>query len=167
MITQQASLLLLNAGTSPWHHHGIWSQLKTSISEEGVVGLYRGCTPTLLGILPYAGLKFYVYQALKHEYRAWIASQSSQEPPEKTTSDVSSAMSGQAAATSVQSFNAEPITAAVQDGATDQQGQQQGSLPQPPAAANQKLPIHVTLVFGGVAGLAAQTVTYPLVSLCG
>ena len=35
------------------------------VRTEGVSGLYRGITPTLLGIVPYAGLKFYVYQSLK------------------------------------------------------------------------------------------------------
>ena len=34
------------------------------------MGLYRGIGPTVVGILPYAGLKFYVYQSLKQQYRA-------------------------------------------------------------------------------------------------
>lgn len=38
--------------------------------EEGTLGLYRGIGPTLAGILPYAGLKFYVYQSLKQYYWA-------------------------------------------------------------------------------------------------
>ncbi|XP_048228046.1 mitochondrial carrier protein CoAc1 isoform X2 [Ricinus communis] len=33
--------------------------------EGGVRALYRGVGPTLTGILPYAGLKFYVYEELK------------------------------------------------------------------------------------------------------
>jgi len=46
-------------------------------------------------------------------------------------------------------------------------GQLQGSAPQQQQQSpeqQQKLPIGVTLLFGGVAGLVAQTVTYPLVS---
>ncbi|GMH44309.1 hypothetical protein BSKO_12243 [Bryopsis sp. KO-2023] len=39
------------------------------LKKEGVLGLYRGVGPTLLGILPYAGLKFYIYQTLKQRYR--------------------------------------------------------------------------------------------------
>lgn len=37
-------------------------------AAPGVLGLYRGVGPTLAGILPYAGLKFYVYQGLKQAY---------------------------------------------------------------------------------------------------
>ncbi|CAD7703951.1 unnamed protein product [Ostreobium quekettii] len=71
------------------------------VQQEGIIGLYRGIGPTLLGILPYAGIKFYVYQSLKRHYR-----------------------------------NARP---------------QEG-----------RLPIHVMLTFGGIAGLVGQTATYPL-----
>lgn len=39
------------------------------LRREGIVGLYSGIGPTLWGILPYAGIKFYVYQALKQNYR--------------------------------------------------------------------------------------------------
>lgn len=43
--------------------------LAGTVRQEGVLGLYRGIGPTLCGILPYAGLKFYVYQSLKQQYR--------------------------------------------------------------------------------------------------
>ena len=43
--------------------------LAATLREEGVRGLYRGIGPTMCGILPYAGLKFYVYQTLKQRYR--------------------------------------------------------------------------------------------------
>ena len=48
---------------------GIVGVLTATVRAEGLGGLYRGIGPTLLGILPYAGLKFYVYQSLKAEYR--------------------------------------------------------------------------------------------------
>ena len=35
------------------------------LKEKGVGGLYAGLTPTLLEILPYAGLQFGLYDALK------------------------------------------------------------------------------------------------------
>lgn len=50
---------------------GIVGVLAETVRAEGVLGLYRGIGPTMLGILPYAGLKFYVYQSLKAEYRRW------------------------------------------------------------------------------------------------
>ena len=43
----------------------ILGMLQMVLRTEGVLGLYRGISPTILGILPYAGLKFYVYQSLK------------------------------------------------------------------------------------------------------
>ncbi len=46
-------------------HATIRSVLHRTYLEEGLRGLYRGATPTLLGILPYSGLKFYAYQTLK------------------------------------------------------------------------------------------------------
>lgn len=36
---------------------GILQQLGRTFQEGGVAGLYRGMAPTLVGILPYAGLK--------------------------------------------------------------------------------------------------------------
>lgn len=46
----------------------IRQMLLKTLKTEGVLGLYSGIVPTLLGILPYAGLKFYVYNVLKQEY---------------------------------------------------------------------------------------------------
>ena len=40
----------------------IRSMLATTFHREGLRGLYHGIGPTLVGIVPYAGLKFYVYQ---------------------------------------------------------------------------------------------------------
>ncbi len=42
--------------------------IASTLKQEGFLGLYRGIGPTLAGILPYAGLKFYVYQSLKQYY---------------------------------------------------------------------------------------------------
>lgn len=33
--------------------------------EEGLKTLYRGFTPTMLGVIPYAGLSFFTYETLK------------------------------------------------------------------------------------------------------
>ena len=35
------------------------------IKDEGIVSLYRGLTPTLLGVIPYAGTSFFTYETLK------------------------------------------------------------------------------------------------------
>lgn len=33
--------------------------------EEGLKTLYQGFTPTILGVVPYAGLSFFTYETLK------------------------------------------------------------------------------------------------------
>ncbi|XP_047322073.1 mitochondrial carrier protein CoAc1 [Impatiens glandulifera] len=58
-----------SGSSRPVHHQpaysGIKNVLKTVYNEKGVRGLYRGVGPTMIGILPYAGLKFYIYEELK------------------------------------------------------------------------------------------------------
>lgn len=46
-------------------YDGIKDVLRSVYKEGGMRGLYRGVGPTLIGILPYAGLKFYIYEELK------------------------------------------------------------------------------------------------------
>lgn len=40
------------------------------VHAEGVVGLFRGLTPTLLGIVPYAGISFGTFHTIKEEYKS-------------------------------------------------------------------------------------------------
>lgn len=87
----------------------IRSVLAETVRIEGPAGLYRGIGPTLLGIVPYAGSKFFLYQTMKQKY--W----SLQQPPGL------------------------------------------GQVEEP-----HKLPVWLMLSFGGVAGVVAQTMTYPL-----
>ncbi|XP_074268204.1 mitochondrial carrier protein CoAc1 [Silene latifolia] len=46
---------------------GIRDVFRKVYNEGGARGLYRGVGPTLVGILPYAGLKFYIYEELKRK----------------------------------------------------------------------------------------------------
>lgn len=59
----------LNYGVKSNHtrpaYNGIRDVLRSVYKEGGIRGLYRGVGPTLTGILPYAGLKFYIYEELK------------------------------------------------------------------------------------------------------
>ena len=38
---------------------------RSIIRDEGLLSLYRGLTPTLLGVIPYAGTSFFTYETLK------------------------------------------------------------------------------------------------------
>lgn len=40
------------------HYSGIWNAIYVSAKEEGFVALFKGMTPTLLGAVPYEGIKF-------------------------------------------------------------------------------------------------------------
>jgi hypothetical protein len=44
---------------------GLGDAIKTMYAKEGVSGFYRGVTPTLLGILPYAGIAFAANDTLR------------------------------------------------------------------------------------------------------
>lgn len=68
--------LARKAGSAAHKHASstIRGELANILSQDGVRGLYYGVSPTLMGILPYAGLKFYVYQSLKQAYRSRFTS---------------------------------------------------------------------------------------------
>ena len=87
----------------------LFRDVRAVFRAEGVRGLYGGMTPTLLGIVPYAGISFATFETLKSRY-------------------------GEARAGPARDANA--------------------NEPEMPAA--------LRLLFGGVAGLFAQSVTYPL-----
>ncbi|KAF8677961.1 hypothetical protein HU200_046318 [Digitaria exilis] len=62
--SDQLSRALKRASPQPTYG-GIMSVFRGVYSEGGMQALYRGVGPTLMGILPYAGLKFYIYEGLK------------------------------------------------------------------------------------------------------
>lgn len=93
--------------------HSIRGVVFSTLRNEGVRGLYHGIGPSLYGILPYAGLKFFVYQHLKQACLYQINK-------EKSVSQLTS------------------------------------------ASERMRLPVPLMLICGGMAGLIAQTLTYPL-----
>ncbi|KAG6772081.1 hypothetical protein POTOM_023477 [Populus tomentosa] len=46
-------------------YKGIRDCFSKTLTESGLRGLYRGVAPSLYGIFPYAGLKFYFYEEMK------------------------------------------------------------------------------------------------------
>ncbi|XP_062219142.1 mitochondrial carrier protein CoAc1-like [Phragmites australis] len=62
--SDQLSRTLKRTNAQPTYG-GIRDVFRGVYSEGGVRALYRGVGPTLMGILPYAGLKFYIYEGLK------------------------------------------------------------------------------------------------------
>lgn len=51
------------------HYEGLGHAFQTAYKEEGLLAMYRGMAPTLLGILPYAAISFYTYDSIKARYR--------------------------------------------------------------------------------------------------
>lgn len=50
---------------SPNQYRGIFHALRTVFVEEGPRGLYKGWLPSVIGVIPYVGLNFAIYESLK------------------------------------------------------------------------------------------------------
>lgn len=64
--------------------------------EEGLKTLYRGFTPTILGVIPYAGLSFFTYETLK-KLHADHSGKSQPSPPERLLFGACAGLIGQSA----------------------------------------------------------------------
>ena len=53
------------AGLLVQKNRGVWATISHIIKHEGYKGLFRGLTPTMIGAIPYEGVKFGVYDVLK------------------------------------------------------------------------------------------------------
>ncbi|KAA3460104.1 mitochondrial adenine nucleotide transporter ADNT1-like isoform X1 [Gossypium australe] len=58
-------MLYLQTEMSPRHYRGIFHALTTVLREEGPRALYKGWLPSVIGVVPYVGLNFAVYESLK------------------------------------------------------------------------------------------------------
>lgn len=58
------------AAAAAHRRHSIVGMLSSTLRTEGLRGMYHGIGPSLYGILPYAGLKFYMYQHLKGRFHS-------------------------------------------------------------------------------------------------
>ncbi|KAG4950938.1 hypothetical protein AAZX31_16G025400 [Glycine max] len=50
---------------SPYQYRGMFHALSTVLREEGARALYKGWLPSVIGVIPYVGLNFAVYESLK------------------------------------------------------------------------------------------------------
>ncbi|KAK4741233.1 hypothetical protein SAY87_024821 [Trapa incisa] len=57
--------LTVQTEKSPRQYRGIFHALSTVLKEEGPRALYRGWLPSVIGVVPYVGLNFAVYESLK------------------------------------------------------------------------------------------------------
>ena len=55
-------------------YHGIYDVFKRAALSKGVkYSLYRGLTPAMLGVVPYTGASFHIYELFKTRYFAQAA----------------------------------------------------------------------------------------------
>ncbi|GAB2217436.1 hypothetical protein Droror1_Dr00000627 [Drosera rotundifolia] len=50
---------------SPYQYRGIFHAMSTILRQEGPRALYKGWVPSVIGVVPYVGLNFAVYESLK------------------------------------------------------------------------------------------------------
>ena len=55
-----------------YRYRNVYNVLTQTVREGGI---WRGITPTLLGVIPYAGTSFFTYETLKHEYQTQYSTQ--------------------------------------------------------------------------------------------
>ena len=129
---------------SPSKPATVRSVLRATVAQHGLRGLYCGIGPTLAGILPYAGLKFYVYQSAKHAHSSNAAAASSDDGGRGGGGGGGGGGQG-----------GEGKEGEGKEGEGPGERGSSSSSPRRPSVA-------VTLAFGAAAGLVAQTATYPL-----
>ncbi|XP_057289735.1 calcium-binding mitochondrial carrier protein SCaMC-2-A-like [Hydractinia symbiolongicarpus] len=59
-------------------YNGIYDCARTVMKTDGIRGFYRGMTPALLGMIPYAGIDLCIYETMKNN---WINSYSGERKP--------------------------------------------------------------------------------------
>lgn len=57
--------LTVQTESSPRQYRGIFHALSSVLREEGFRALYKGWLPSVIGVVPYVGLNFAVYESLK------------------------------------------------------------------------------------------------------
>lgn len=72
--------LTVQTDDSPTRYRGMLHAATTIVKEEGPRALYKGWLPSVIGVVPYAGLNFAVYESLKD----WIAKKNIEGPGESS-----------------------------------------------------------------------------------
>ncbi|KAF6134475.1 hypothetical protein GIB67_034889 [Kingdonia uniflora] len=57
--------ITVQTNSSPYQYKGMVDALSTVLREEGFRALYKGWLPSVIGVVPYVGLNFAVYESLK------------------------------------------------------------------------------------------------------
>lgn len=58
-----------HALAQPDEYRGILHALYRIVTEEGFLELYRGLAPSIIGVIPYAGVNYFAYDSLRSMYK--------------------------------------------------------------------------------------------------
>jgi len=83
-------------GDAPRGQRGLAGAARALVAEGGLRALYRGLLPTLVGILPYAGISFATYEALKARARALRGGAGEPSAAERLAAGGAAGLAGQA-----------------------------------------------------------------------
>eukprot|EP00040_Diaphanoeca_grandis_P033676 m.206714 g.206714 ORF g.206714 m.206714 type:complete len:669 (-) comp32964_c0_seq1:31-2037(-) len=62
-------------------YSGMFSGMREIVQKEGFLALYSGINPTLIGIVPYAGISFGIFETLKSTSQRWLELDSANDIP--------------------------------------------------------------------------------------
>ncbi|KAI5057580.1 hypothetical protein GOP47_0027595 [Adiantum capillus-veneris] len=71
--------LTMHRKDSPMHYRGIFHAASMIMKEEGPLVLYKGCLPSIIGVIAYVVLNFAVYKSLKD----WLVKRNIASKPEE------------------------------------------------------------------------------------
>lgn len=97
--------LTVQTENSPMRYRGMFHATSTIVKQEGALALYKGWLPSVIGVVPYVGLNFAVYESLKD----WLIKRNSVRPGESSELSVLTKLACGAAAGTVGQTVAYPL----------------------------------------------------------
>lgn len=69
LVMYPLELLKTRLTIQPDEYRGILHALYRIVTEEGFLELYRGLAPSIIGVIPYAGVNYFAYDSLRSMYK--------------------------------------------------------------------------------------------------
>ena len=85
------------AVTHKERYNSLKAVFQKTIAEEGFLTLYKGYTPTVLGVIPYAGTSFFTYETLKRLHSDFVNATREPNPWERMLFGAIAGLVGQSA----------------------------------------------------------------------
>eukprot|EP00850_Spirogloea_muscicola_P005889 SM000027S09670 [mRNA] locus=s27:672134:679076:- [translate_table: standard] len=69
IVTYPLELIKTRLTVQPGEYKGLLDAWARIVKEEGFLELYRGLFPSMIGVIPYAGVNYYAYDSLRNLYK--------------------------------------------------------------------------------------------------